>query len=735
MGPNVAAAVSKFEKANAPNLAGDPRAAVPQRSRAAGRPEVPEKPAALRVSAGGSRAPRSTGALSLKSPNVDALLHSFVGRGIDKFKAEGATATIAAELDHKKHVMLLTGFSVAPQMPETDGMATAVLGKALDEAGKLVTFVTDKNNRPILLAAMQEIDAEMASYTQVVEFDPAHGAEAEVEANQLLNELKPDAVIAVELPGRSKDVKADGTHVYRNMRGLDISPFNGPVDQVLVEANKRQGVFTAGVGDGGNEAGVTGKGIPQALDGSNMANTVKSDVMLTAWNSNLGAAAIGAAVLQRHGKLDKMPTPDSYVRAMGATMKAGAVDGVTRGRIPNEKIGENNSGVDGFHLETHAGDLRKLMAAIARDVPAGVVHVEKGNPFVISVTDSSDGGMIGAKNLAGFLRYRYNVPAVLVPVLDHANAPYGDHTRANLVVYSGRMQQTALLIADLVVTMCNTQATTLPESLHIPPNAPGDAGAAHREQYIVDLVDATARTVAKSGDKHPVLLCTQFTKDSGAYPKKISEYSGGKVEPGLMACPEWAPLVNGGLHESEKPEDKAYVEKSVRNIVGELKKMRDIGELTSVWLCCTHYPKLTPHIKKELKAQGMGDVQVLDQIESYAKAVKEKLDEIDAEIDRTKRTVTNDQIVVTTATDLNKVKVAAEGILRNRNPDAEKLNVNVLGLKSFGADINVSLLTSILFPQDEGAAGVGSRAEDNAPMAGIRPQTTASSPETAQRLQ
>ncbi len=739
-GSSIRSLIEQFEKASTSSTAADARGKAGPRLSPSGQAAVSEKPTSLRLSEN-STAPRGSGALPLQSPNVDALLHSFVGRGIDRFKAEGAAPTIAAALDDKKHVMLLTGFSVAPDLPETDGMGTALLGKALKEAGKLVTFVTDGTNRPILQSAMKEIDPEMAAYARFVAFDPPHGAPAEAAADRLLDRLQPDAVVAVELPGRSQDTKHDGTHVYRNMRGVDISPFNGPVDQVLVEANKRPGIFTAGVGDGGNEAGVIGPNIPQALDGSNMANTVPADVTLTAWNSNLGAAAIGAAVLQRNGKLDKMPPPDAYVRAIEATMAAGAVDGVTRGRVPNEKMGDNHSGVDGFHLETHAGDLRKLTAAIARDIPAGVVQAEKDNPYIVVGTDSSDGGLIGGKNLLGFLQHRYHAPAVVVSMLDHANAPYGDHTRENLVVHAGRMEQSALLVGDLTATVCNTQATTLPESLHIPPNAPGDAGAARREQRTVNLVDVTARAIVDSGGPHPVLLSTQGTKDSGAYPAKIKAYSEGRVDPGMVACPEWAPLVNERKHESDRPEDKAYVEQSVRKIVGSLKEMHDAGELTSLYLCCTHYPALLPHIQRELKAQGMADVQVIDPIESLAEAVMHRLDDIGGEIDRTKRTVSNDPIVLTTAHDPKKVQVAAQHILRNRNPGADPPKVSVLSLPSFGHDIDLSLLQPTLFPQSKSAVRIEEITDDEPddhaplPLAGLAQPSTAASSATTQRLQ
>jgi glutamate racemase len=647
-------------------------------------------------------------------PNIDNLLHSFVGRNVDKFQAPGGVAEAAKALADKKNIMILTGFSVAADLPETDGVASGVLGDALHKAsGAIVTFVTDRANKPVLMAAMKKIDPEMAQYARFIEFNPAHGTEAEIEAQKLLAKHNPDALIAVELPGRSADLKPDGTHIYRNMRGHDISEFNGPVDEILAQANKK-GILTIGVGDGGNEAGVTGKNIPKALDGTNMANTVKSDVMVTAYNSNLGAMAIGGAVLQLFGKLDKMPSSDAYVASIQAAMDAGAVDGVTRNGLKegvtvksplNAKVGDSFAGVDGFHMEVHAADMKKLTAAIQRDIPEGVAHVEKKNPFIVTGTDSSNGVFIGGKDLAGYLKYRYDEPVAMQYVADHGNAPYGDKTREELMTLCGEMQQTSLGIgSDLSATLCNTQSTTQPHSLHLAPNSPYDAGAAMREKRTINLVDVTARAVAEIGGKHPVLLSTQATKDSGEYQRKIDRYSDGEVRPGMIACPEWAPMVNDRLHESDNPQHQSMVENEIRPIVAQLKKKYDEGELSSVVLCCTHYPSLIPQISKEMNRVGLGHVPIINQIEALAEEVISRLKEIGPTIDRSKRTVADNPIVITTAktaADLKKVEAAARSILKNRNPGSPDAEVAMLGLKKFGAEIDMQLIKEHLFPQTE----------------------------------
>ncbi len=209
--------------------------------------------------------------------------------------------------------------------------------------------MTDKPNEAPTRAALAVLSEESAKYTRFVNFDHKQ-ADAEPHANKLLDEHKPDFVGAIELPGRNA-LSKEG---YRsNMRGISIDDVNGAVDEVLIQAYNRD-IPTFGVGDGGNEAGMGGRpGIPLALNGKHMAAAPTAKHQITSWNSNLGAEALGAAVLQLHGKLDKLHTPEQQRAMIEASMDAGAVDGVTRGATVDEKIGTVTSGVDGFSPSTH----------------------------------------------------------------------------------------------------------------------------------------------------------------------------------------------------------------------------------------------------------------------------------------------------------------------------------------------------------------------------------------------
>ncbi|KVZ52391.1 glutamate cyclase domain-containing protein [Burkholderia ubonensis] len=305
-------------------------------------------------------------------------------RGIKRFEnPQGVLhAGIALACNHIRKVMLLTGFSVDMDsdtglpLPETDGPpGTAALARALQQVGKAVIIVTDKANEAPARAALSALDEDAAQYTQFVTFDEKQGPNAERFARLLLDQHHPDAVVSIELPGRNHML--DGTR--RNMRGKVVDDFNGSVDEILIQANKID-VLTIGIGDGGNEAGMgTLRGIPLAIDGSKMASAVPARHAVTAWNSNLGAEALAAIILQRHGKLDVLHTPEDQTAMIKAAMNAGAVDGVTRGNGIDEVFSNGVSGVDGHSCFVHNRMLRLLRFIVQTKLSVDYTLVQGSN--------------------------------------------------------------------------------------------------------------------------------------------------------------------------------------------------------------------------------------------------------------------------------------------------------------------------------------------------------------------
>jgi Domain of unknown function (DUF4392) len=276
---------------------------------------------------------------------VDHLLALDPGaRGIQSFFRPGGAQGAAEALRRARRVVITTGFVVDPGTAETDGPpGAAVLGRAMRTLGADVTYVTDDVTAPVLAAALKALGepADVMRY-------PVGGAAA----RDLLARARPTHLVAVERPGRARD------GAYRNMRGIDVSDWNAPLDEMFMQARatRRRSVVTIGVGDGGNEIGMGNVGARLRRAGSlaaRIASIVRVDHLVVAGVSNWGAYGIVAHL----GRLSARPllhTPDDERRLVAACVAAGACDGVTR---------RKEATVDGLPLDAHAALVALLAVA------------------------------------------------------------------------------------------------------------------------------------------------------------------------------------------------------------------------------------------------------------------------------------------------------------------------------------------------------------------------------------
>jgi hypothetical protein len=265
------------------------------------------------------------------------------GRGIARFFVAGAAAHAARALRRAKRVVLTTGFSVGPGMPETDGPpGTASLGRALRLLGAEVTYITDAAALPPLQAAL----GALGEPTPIVTFHVA--GDARLTARRLLAEHAPTHLISVERPGRT------GTGDYLSMRGESVREWNAPLDALFLEASRR--VITVGVGDGGNEIGMGALRARLAGAGPRIrkvASVVSARHPVVAGVSNWGAYGI-VVELSRLARRPLLHTGEEERRMIEACVKAGAVDGITR---------KHEATVDALPVEAHVGmvELLRLM--------------------------------------------------------------------------------------------------------------------------------------------------------------------------------------------------------------------------------------------------------------------------------------------------------------------------------------------------------------------------------------
>jgi hypothetical protein len=262
------------------------------------------------------------------------------GRGIARFFVPGSATRAAAALRRAKRVLLTTGFSLGPGLPETDGPpGTASLGRALRALGAEVTYITDAAALPPLQAALKVLGEPSGILTFHA------GGDAALTARRLLAEHAPTHLVSVERPGRTRGGE------YLSMRGESIGEWNGALDELFVQAPRR--VVTVGVGDGGNEIGMGALRARLARAGARVAkaaSVVAARHVVVAGVSNWGAYGI-VVELARLSKRPLLHTAEEERGMVRACVAAGAVDGITRKR---------EATVDALPLEAHAGMVELL---------------------------------------------------------------------------------------------------------------------------------------------------------------------------------------------------------------------------------------------------------------------------------------------------------------------------------------------------------------------------------------
>jgi D-glutamate cyclase len=284
---------------------------------------------------------------------IDQILALDPGRrGIETLIRPGAALAAARALRRARVVLIVTGFTVKPDTPETDGPpGAAVLGRALRTLGSRVRYVTDRANTPIVTAALTALGEPP---------DLVVSSDGEDSAREVLLAERPTHLVAIERPGRNR------AGDYLSMRGESVAAWNAPLDALFMTRRGETALrpVTIGVGDGGNEIGM---GVVHARLrrlgplATRIASVVRVDHLVVAGVSNWGGYGVVAA-LSRLARRDLLHTPELERRLVEVCVAAGASDGVTRRREPT---------VDGLPIEVHAAVVELLrLAARSGIIPA-----------------------------------------------------------------------------------------------------------------------------------------------------------------------------------------------------------------------------------------------------------------------------------------------------------------------------------------------------------------------------
>jgi hypothetical protein len=301
--------------------------------------------------------PRTNSALAA----IEALVCRDVGRGTQALidASRGELAGAAQALAGATSIGFITGFFVPRDdvaAPETDGpVGTALLAAALGACGIGVRIAVDSPCAEAVRAAVHETGINVIVDEVGVVDRPGIDRVAAA-----WREAGVSHVVAIERCGLSPDGRP------RNMRGVDVSPWTAPLDDLFTAAPWAR----IGVGDGGNEIGM-GK-LPAGLiaatvpNGERIACITGCDHLVVAGVSNWGAYGLMAALAVVHDAwslaLAEFLSAERDLAVTRAIVeKSGAVDGVTARNEPT---------VDGFPAEIHGAlidELRRIAWGVAAD--------------------------------------------------------------------------------------------------------------------------------------------------------------------------------------------------------------------------------------------------------------------------------------------------------------------------------------------------------------------------------
>jgi hypothetical protein len=275
---------------------------------------------------------------------IEALICRDVGRGTQALidATRGELALAARSLAKATSVGLITGFFVPRgdvAAAETDGpVGTALLAASLAACGVPTRIAVDSPCADAVRAAVASAGHDVVVDEMGVVDRP--GLERVIEA---WRQAAVSHAVSIERCG----IAADGRP--RNMRGVDVSPWTAPLDDLFLAGSWRR----IGVGDGGNEigmgklpAGLSARHVP---NGERIACVTTCDHLVVAGVSNWGAYGLIAALAVVHPEwsatLARFLTAERDLAITRAVVAdAGAVDGVTARR---------EATVDGFGPEVH----------------------------------------------------------------------------------------------------------------------------------------------------------------------------------------------------------------------------------------------------------------------------------------------------------------------------------------------------------------------------------------------
>jgi len=261
------------------------------------------------------------------------------GRSLTALAAEG----IAKRVGKGDVVFLIAGAGYPPLMPkgESDGPpGVAALARILYYGlGAIPIFVSEQIHAGPIMASSEAAGVMIRSFEEakgrrlggVMLTAPNQQEKVGEWASEIFDRYCPKALICAERLGPNEKGVIHGATGLGKELGfiIDLSP--------LVGEAEKQGIFSVGVGDNGNEFGfgriyeTVREVMPygkkcQCSCGGGMATVIKTDVLIPASVSNWGCYGVEAVLAFLLKNRDLMHTPEEEKRVVLACLDAGGLE-------------------------------------------------------------------------------------------------------------------------------------------------------------------------------------------------------------------------------------------------------------------------------------------------------------------------------------------------------------------------------------------------------------------------
>lgn len=274
-----------------------------------------------------------------KSQPLYAAAREDAGRPLSLNAAEG----LLNVLKPGSRVLITCATGGPPYLPfgESDGPLGGVavantLSQALDVVPLFVLadFHREPVVKPALAIGLPVLETEMAlsrhGAAGVVSF-PADNDKAAEAATRILDEYAPDAIVSVET------LAPNAAGVSHSVMGVEANKGALGYHELVTQARAR-GIYTVGIGDGGNEIGF-GRVVERVREiqdygakcqcpcGQGMATVIATDALIVASVSNWGGYGLAAMIAYLTEKPNTFHTPEDDRRMIDACSLAGGADG------------------------------------------------------------------------------------------------------------------------------------------------------------------------------------------------------------------------------------------------------------------------------------------------------------------------------------------------------------------------------------------------------------------------